>query len=188
MSTCRPLAFPRALLLARVAALTLLAAASCTHPAPPAEPSADGLLAVGTPAPDFSVLAHDGHTVELAKLRGHYVVLYFYPKDDTPGCTKEACSFRDAWAPLQDAGVVVLGVSAQDNASHAAFAEKYHLPFPLLPDDKGELAAKYHVPSTLGFDHRVTYLIDKDGSIAHVWPNVKPGGHAGEILTQIPTS
>jgi thioredoxin-dependent peroxiredoxin len=174
---------------ARAVALMLLGAASCAHSDPaPGPTTPDGLLAVGATAPDFAVIAHDGRTIELSKLRGHYVVLYFYPKDDTSGCTKEACSFRDSWAPLQDAGVVVLGVSTQDNASHAKFADKYHLPFPLLPDDHGELTGKYHVPTTLGLDHRVTYLIDKEGVIAHVWPSVKPGGHAGEILTQIPTS
>jgi peroxiredoxin Q/BCP len=144
-----------------------------------------GPLPVGAPAPTFAATAQDGQRVALADLRGRYVVLYFYPKDDTPGCTKEACSFRDAWAPLRDAGVIVLGVSEQDAASHAAFVEKYHLPFQLLVDDKGGLAAAYHVPVMMGFAHRTTYLIDKDGTIKRVWPDVKPEGHAGEILDAI---
>jgi thioredoxin-dependent peroxiredoxin len=143
------------------------------------------VLAVGTPAPAFKVVAHDGHTVTLGELKGKYVVLYFYPKDETAGCTKEACEFRDNWSKLQKLGVAVFGVSTQDNASHRAFAEKYKLPFPLLPDEKGELAAKYLVPVDGGKAKRTTYLIGKDGRIAHVWTNVNPVGHAGEILREI---
>jgi peroxiredoxin Q/BCP len=143
------------------------------------------LLAVGAVAPSFSAMAHDGHKVTLADLKGRYVVLYFYPKDDTPGCTKEACEFRDSWAKLQKSGVAVFGVSTQDNASHAAFAEKYHLPFPLLPDEKGEIAAAYGVPIVDGKARRVTYLIAKDGRIKHVWPDVVPVGHAADILARI---
>jgi peroxiredoxin Q/BCP len=144
------------------------------------------LLAVGSPAPNFTAVAHDGKTVDLSRLRGHYVVLYFYPKDETSGCTKEACEFRDSWAQLQKMGVEVFGVSTQNNRSHQAFAEKHKLPFSLLPDEKGELAAKYKVPVFLGFARRITYLIDKDGKIARVWPSVNPVGHSAEILAAIP--
>lgn len=144
------------------------------------------LLAVGTPAPDFSVVAHDGTRVHLSELKDRYVVLYFYPHDDTPGCTKEACDFRDSWDRLQQTGVAVFGVSTQDTQSHQAFAQKYNLPFPLLPDKNGEIAAKYHVRVVLGLTKRVTYLIGKDGRIAHVWPAVKPVGHAADILSHIP--
>jgi peroxiredoxin Q/BCP len=154
--------------------------AACAH-----KQSAGELLPVGAAAPDFAVTAHDGSRVALADLRGRWVALYFYPKDDTPGCTKEACGFRDAARPLADAGIVVLGVSEQDAASHAAFAQKYQLPFPLLPDEHGEIAAAYHVPTTLGFAKRVTYLIGTDGRIAHVWPSVTPTGHAQEILAAV---
>jgi peroxiredoxin Q/BCP len=143
------------------------------------------LLAVGAPAPAFTAVAHDGQKVDLATLKGKTVVLYFYPKDDTPGCTKEACDFRDNWSQLQKQGVVVLGVSTQGNASHKTFADKYRLPFPLLPDDKGEIAAKYKVPVEGGKAKRITYLIGKDGRVQHVWPQVNPVGHAGEILAQI---
>jgi peroxiredoxin Q/BCP len=146
-----------------------------------AEESAD-LLPVGTVAPDFTVLAHNGQTVSLSNLKGKQVALYFYPKDDTPGCTKEACELRDSWAALQKAGVAVYGVSTQDITSHKAFAEKFKLPFPLLPDEKGELAAKYKVPVVAGKAHRVTYLIGKDGKIKYVWPHVNPVGHAADIL------
>ena len=148
-------------------------------------PGAKELLPVGMPAPDFETTAHDGTHVSLSALRGRDVVLYFYPMDDTSGCTKEACDFRDAWARLQDAGVAVFGVSTQGNVSHAEFARKYHLPFPLLPDDQRELAGKYHVPLTMGLAHRVTYLIGKDGRIKSVWEKVAPVGHAAEILAAV---
>ena len=147
--------------------------------------AASALLPVGAPAPDFTSVAHDGEKVVLSKLKGKWVVLYFYPKDDTTGCTTEACDFRDNWSTLQKKGVAVYGVSTQDNTSHKAFAQKYNLPFPLLPDDKGEIAAKYKVPVVGGVARRITYLIGKDGKIAQVWPAVNPVGHAGEILAQI---
>jgi peroxiredoxin Q/BCP len=143
------------------------------------------LLPVGSPAPAFTAVAHDGQKVDLAALKGRYVVLYFYPMDDTPGCTKEACDFRDNWTKLQKQGVAVYGVSTQDNPSHKAFAAKYNLPFPLLPDPKGELAAKYKVPVSGGVARRITYLIGKDGKIARVWPAVTPVGHASEILAAL---
>jgi peroxiredoxin Q/BCP len=146
------------------------------------------LLPVGSPAPAVQAVAHDGEKFDLKKLKGHYVVLYFYPKDDTPGCTKEASDFRDSWDKLRKQGVMVFGVSTQDNDSHKAFADKYSLPFPLLPDPKGEIAAKYKVPVTNGYARRITYLIGKNGKIAHVWPQVNPVGHAGEILAEVPHS
>jgi peroxiredoxin Q/BCP len=158
-------------------------------PAPTQAPTpavaAPDLLPVGSPAPEFTAVAHDGKKVDLAKLKGKNVVLYFYPKDDTPGCTKEACDFRDAWSKLEKSGVVVYGVSTQDTTSHKAFAEKYKLPFSLIPDDKGELAAKYKVPVVDGKARRITYLIGKDGKIKHVWPKVMPVGHASEILAEV---
>lgn len=146
----------------------------------------EGLLTVGAPAPDFSVVAHDGTTVALSKLRGRWVVLYFYPRDDTPGCTKEACDFRDSSDELNRRGIVVLGVSTQNNAKHQKFAAKYNLPFQLLPDEKEAIAASYRVPVMLSFTKRVTYLIDPDGKVAKVWPSVTPVGHAREVLEAIP--
>jgi peroxiredoxin Q/BCP len=143
------------------------------------------LWPVGAAAPDFSAVTFDGHKVALGDLKGKYVVLYFYPKDDTPGCTKEACDFRDNWSKLQAAGVAVFGVSTQGNDSHKAFTDKYHLPFPLVPDEKGALAAKYGVPVVNGVSRRITYLIGKDGKIAHVWPSVNPVGHATEVMAAI---
>lgn len=149
-----------------------------------ADDAAPALLPVGSVAPDFTALAHDGRTITLSKLKGKQVVLYFYPKDDTPGCTVEACEMRDNWAALGKAGVVVFGVSTQDNVSHKAFAEKHKLPFALLPDEKGDLAARYKVPVVGGKARRITYLIGKDGRIKHVWPKVNPAGHAADILAQ----
>src|SRR5207237_1092977 len=109
---------------------------ACAKPGPAADrggavPGKDGLVAEGAVAPAFEGVTHDGQRISLAALRGRPVVLYFYPRDDTSGCTKEACEFRDAWARFKDAGATVIGVSTDDNQSHAAFAEKYHLPFPL---------------------------------------------------------
>ena len=173
-------------------AATALFSSACGHRDPPtAKPDGDAvntsidLLPVGAPAPDFSIVAHDGQPVDLAKLRGRYVVLYFYPHDDTPGCTKEACEFRDAWDDLKKAGVAVYGVSTQSTESHQAFAQKYNLPFPLLPDRDGAIAAKYHVRVFLGLTKRVTYLIGPDGRISYVWPAVKPVGHAADILSHV---
>lgn len=144
--------------------------------------AAPALLAPGAPAPTFSATAHDGSTVDLAKLRGRPVVLYFYPMDDTPGCTKEAWSFRDAWARYSKAGVTVIGVSTDDNKSHRSFAEKHQLPFRLVPDSDGRIAGLYGVPVTNGHASRITYLIDAKGKVAKVWPQVNPEGHADEIL------
>ena len=176
----KPYAFAGiAFLFAGVAAL----AAGAADPAP----AAPELLAVGTPAPPFTAVAHDGQKVDLAKLKGKHVVLFFYPKDDTPGCTKEACDFRDSWDKLQKAGIAAFGVSTQDNTSHKAFAEKYKLPVPLLPDEKGEIAQKYKVPVVDGKARRITYLIGKDGKIKHVWPKVTPVGHAQEVLAHVET-
>jgi len=169
-----------------------LARAAEPTPAPaplaPTPPPAPELLPVGAPAPSFTAMAHDGTKFDLAKLKGKYVVLYFYPKDDTTGCTKQACDIRDNWGKLQKAGVAVFGVSTQDNTSHKAFAEKYKLPFPLLPDDKGEIAAKYKVPVVDGKARRITYLIGKDGKVKHVWPKAPTVGQANEILAQIETT
>src|SRR4029078_8868567 len=114
---------------------------------------AGDLLPVGAPAPALTVTAPTGQKIELDKRKGKYVALYFYPMDDTSGCTKEANSFRDSWTDLQKQGVVVLGVSTQGVESHKALAAKYSLPFPLIPDEKGELAAKYKVSVTLGIAH-----------------------------------
>jgi thioredoxin-dependent peroxiredoxin len=147
-------------------------------------------LKVGELAPAFSAPTQTGETVSLADLRGKLVALYFYPKDDTPGCTTEACSFRDGWSALKKAGVVVLGVSTDPVKAHAKFAEKFNLPFPLLADEERKIVTAYGVWGEKVFmgrhyqgTHRVTFLIGGDGRIAAIWPQVKPEAHAEEVLS-----
>jgi peroxiredoxin Q/BCP len=171
---------------------TVLTLGACTKSEPsrdgtaaPAPPS--GLAQEGSPAPPIEVTAHTGEHVSLAALRGKPVVVYFYPKDDTPGCTKEACEFRDAWDKIQASGAVILGVSTQDATSHVAFADKYKLPFLLLPDPDGSIAKAYGVPLRMGMAKRVTFVIDSQGKIAKVFPDVNPTGHAAEIMAVLST-
>lgn len=149
-------------------------------------------LQEGDPAPPFRARAHDGKFVSLADFQGKPVVLYFYPKDDTPGCTKEACGFRDAYAQFQDAGAVVLGVSTDPEKSHQKFIEKFSLPFTLLADTEKQIVRDYGVWGEKSFmgrkymgTHRVTFLIGRDGRIARIWSQVKPEEHAGEVLEAI---
>jgi thioredoxin-dependent peroxiredoxin len=124
----------------------------------------------GDRAPDFALPDADGKDVRLADLRGKPVVLYFYPKDDTPGCTKEACSFRDQYQDFQDAGAVVIGVSSDSGESHRKFAEKYKLPFTLVSDRGGAVRKLYGVPATLGLlPGRVTFVIGPDGVVRKVF-------------------
>jgi peroxiredoxin Q/BCP len=145
----------------------------------------DKLLAVGDDAPDLQAVAQTGQAVNLKELRGKPVVVYFYPRDDTPGCTVEAQGLRDEWSALQATGAVVIGVSTDANESHKAFAEKHQLPFLLLPDPDGKIAAQFGVPVTLGFAKRVTFVIDAQGKIAKVFPSVQPKGHAQEVLAAL---
>jgi peroxiredoxin Q/BCP len=141
-------------------------------------------LAVGTDAPAFTAKDTNGNTISLSDFAGKTVVLYFYPKDDTPGCTKQACSFRDAQADYQGKDVVILGVSADDEASHQAFTEKYNLNFPLLADTDGILIKAYDVDKG-GYAKRVTYVIDGNGKITHVDENVNTSSHASDILAAL---
>jgi thioredoxin-dependent peroxiredoxin len=141
-------------------------------------------------APDFSLVDENGVTRKLSDYLGKNVVLYFYPKDDTPGCTTEACSFRDDYSDYEKAGVVILGVSADSPKSHAKFKEKYHLPFTLLADEKHDVCEIYGVWSKkkmMGKEFfgilRTTFLITKDGKVKKVFENVKPAGHSKEILS-----
>ena len=141
-------------------------------------------LAVGTDAPAFTTKDTNGNTVSLSDFAGKTVVLYFYPKDDTPGCTKQACSFRDAQADYQGKDVVVLGVSADDEASHQAFTAKYNLNFPLLADTDKSLIKAYDVDGG-GYAKRVTYVIDGNGKITHVDASVNTGTHASDVLAAL---
>jgi thioredoxin-dependent peroxiredoxin len=158
-------------------------AATVAAPAPaPLSADAPNLLTVGAPAPTIETQAHNGQKVSLAELKGRPVIVYFYPKDDTPGCTVEAQEIRDSFADLGKANAVVLGVSTQDNTSHRAFASKYGLPFMLLPDEDHAIAKAFGVPVKNGYAKRVTFVIDKQGKIAKVFPEVNPKGHSEEIL------
>ncbi|SRR5579871_4972269 len=141
-------------------------------------------LQEGSPAPDFSLKATDGSTVSLSQYKGKKnVVLYFYPKDDTPGCTKEACSFRDDISQITAKDAVVLGVSVDDNDSHKAFTEKFHLNFPLLSDMGGAVSKAYDAfRPEKGNSARVTAVIDKEGKIKKLFPQVNPEGHSLEVL------
>ncbi len=135
-------------------------------------------------AENFSLHDQNNTTHTLKQYQGSWVVLYFYPKDDTPGCTIEACTFRDSLAELQKRGVVILGVSKDSVASHKKFAEKYHLNFPILSDESKEVIKAYDAQGPLG-TRRMTYLIDPKGEITKVYKNVNPTIHAGEILRDL---
>jgi peroxiredoxin Q/BCP len=146
-------------------------------------------LKVGDVAPEFAVPQTDGSVIRLSQLRGKHVILYFYPKDDTPGCTKEACAFRDAYAQFQKKGALIFGASTDPLKAHVKFTDKFTLPFPLLSDEKKELVEAYGVWGEKSFmgrkymgTHRVTFHIGPDGTIAHIWPEVKPEEHAAEVL------
>jgi thioredoxin-dependent peroxiredoxin len=141
-------------------------------------------LTAGTPAPAFTTQDDTGATVSLGDFKGKTVVLYFYPKDDTPGCTKEACSFRDAHDDYQGKDVVVLGVSMDDQASHQAFKEKYSLPFTLLVDTDGALTKAFDVDGG-GYSKRVTYVIDGNGVISQVIDSVQTATHATDIMATL---
>jgi thioredoxin-dependent peroxiredoxin len=141
-------------------------------------------LAVGTDAPAFTAKDTNGNTVSLSDFAGKTVVLYFYPKDDTPGCTKQACSFRDAQSKYEGKDVVVLGVSADDETSHQAFTQKYNLNFPLLADSDKSLITAFDVDGG-GYAKRVTYVIDPSGKIIHVDASVNTTTHAEDILATL---
>lgn len=154
-------------------------------PAAPAQPAPGELLAVGASVPRVSGTAHTGEKVDLGALEGRPAVVYFYPKDDTPGCTVEAQEIRDLWTELQGTGAVVIGVSTDDTTSHQAFADKHALPFLLLPDTDHRVAKAFGVPLENGRARRVTFVIDKSGKVAKVFPEVKPRGHARELLATL---
>jgi peroxiredoxin Q/BCP len=146
----------------------------------------------GKPAPDFELSTDNGARVKLSSLRGKPVVLYFYPKDDTPGCTTQACGIRDAYADFRERGAVVLGVSPDDEASHVKFKEKYSLPFTLLADPEHRVAEQYGVwkernmygKKSMGIE-RSTFVIDADGNVAKVMRRVKPDTHAADVLATL---
>lgn len=141
-------------------------------------------LTAGTAAPAFTTKDTNGNTVSLADYAGKTVVLYFYPKDDTPGCTKEACSFRDNYSAYQGKDIVVFGVSGDDEGSHQDFTSKFNLPFPLLADVDHSLMKAYNVDGG-GYAQRVTYVINGQGQIDKVYTSVNTDTHATDILADL---
>ncbi len=150
------------------------------------------MLDIGKPAPSFTLLDQKEQERSLTEFKGKWVVLYFYPKDDTPGCTKEACMIAEVYGEFASLGAVVLGVSADSPASHRTFIEKYKLPFTLLSDPKTEMIKSYGAwkrkllfgRKFLGIQ-RMTYLIDTEGNVARVYPNVDPASHALQLLNDL---
>ena len=144
-----------------------------------------GLLPVGSAAPALAGVDQDGKTHALQETLGAPTVVYFYPKDETPGCTKEACASRDVWKQYEAAGVKLFGVSRDTAAAHQAFAGKHKLTFPLISDESGEWAKAFGVGTTLGMYQRVTFLLGRDGKVRKVYDNVNPGIHALDVLKDI---
>ena len=160
-----------------LAAAAMLLGLSCAWAALPA---------TGAPAPAFSLADQSGKTRTLAEFRGKWVVLYFYPKDDTPGCTEEACKFRDDMFTLEQLGAQVIGVSLDDSASHAQFAKKYSLPFPLLADPSGAVTGSYGaLPPGGRYAKRYTFLIDPAGKVAKVYTSVETSRHSAEVIEDL---
>ncbi|HSM71283.1 MAG TPA: thioredoxin-dependent thiol peroxidase [Anaerolineales bacterium] len=146
-------------------------------------------ISAGIPAPDFELLDDTNTPRKLSEFRGKNVVLYFYPNDDTPGCTKEACNFRDDYSAYEEAGITILGVSANSVESHVKFKKKYALPFPLLVDEGHKVSDLYGVwgpKKFMGREYegilRTTFLIDGNGNIIKVFENVRPAEHSAEVL------
>jgi thioredoxin-dependent peroxiredoxin len=160
----------------------VLASAAPSAPVASPAPAVDDL--VGKPAPDFTATAQDGTPVHLAALKGKRVVLYFYPKDETPGCTKEACSFRDAWQELSTTGAVLIGISADTGASHKDFAAHHKLPFWLVSDPDGKIGAAYGVPFRV-YHQRQTILVGADGNVFKTYRQVDVTVHAKQILDDL---
>jgi peroxiredoxin Q/BCP len=153
-------------------------------PASSAATPGDADPLVGKPAPDFTTTAQDGTSVHIAALTGKPIVIYFYPKDETPGCTKEACSFRDAWKDLAKTGAVLVGVSADGLDSHKAFVAHWKLPFLLVSDPDGSIAKKYVVPFE-GMHKRQTVVIGADGNVRKVYRKVDVTVHAQQVLADL---
>ena len=150
------------------------------------------MIEEGKPAPDFELSSDAGETIRLSELRGKPVVLYFYPKDDTPGCTTQACGIRDAYGEFEQEGAVVLGVSPDDERSHAKFRKKYELPFALLADTDHQVAEQYGVWGEKRYMGRTylgvkrwTFVIDENGNVKKVFSDVKPADHANDVLAAL---
>jgi thioredoxin-dependent peroxiredoxin len=164
-----------------LAAMALLVVACATR----RPDGGTGLVPAGTAAPDFAARDAQGKVVRLSAFAGSPRVVYFYPKDETPGCTKEACAFRDAYEKYRARGVEIFGVSHDSQASHDAFRAAHRLPFPLAADEDGSVQRAYGVPSRLGYAARVSFLVGRDGKVEHVFDKVDPVVHADEVLALV---
>jgi peroxiredoxin Q/BCP len=174
------------ILLGGLALAAILAAVGLSACGPVKRPDGGtGLLPMGASAPDVEGRDATGKAIRLSDVRGHAAVVYFYPKDGTPGCTHEACAFRDAFQRYQTRGVAIFGVSRDSDESHKGFLAEESLPFPLVSDADGRIDRAYGVPNVLGMSKRVTFLIGPDGKVARVWPDVDPAVHAEEVLAAV---
>lgn len=176
-----PMRSPR-LVLSSLLSLSFVVACSGSCGSTQSPAARTSLVTAGEAAPAFSAQDQDGRTRTLAEFQGRAVVLYFYPRDATPGCTREACAFRDAWDRLSATGAQVIGVSTDDVASHRSFATEHRLQFPLLADVDATIVQAYGVGTRMGMAERVTVLIGRDGRVSHVFPNVDPAVHVNEVL------
>lgn len=165
------------------AAVWVAAMGACSTPQRP--DGGRGLLDVGVVAPSLSGVDQDGKSRTIAEAHGKYLLVFFYPKDGTPGCTAEACAFRDAWDSYRASDVMIYGVSADDQASHKEFAAEHQLGFPLIADDQGSWQAAFGVSSFLGMAQRVSFLVGPDGRIVARYPDVDPGVHATQVLAEV---
>lgn len=149
-------------------------------------PSRTALLAVGDAAPSFTASTHDGRRIESnGAARARALVVYFYPRDETPGCTREACSFRDASRAFDEAGADIVGVSTDTKEAHEGFARHHQLPFGLIADPRGQLAAAFGLDASGGYAPRVTFVIGRDGRVAQVFPSVTVDGHSDAVLAAV---
>lgn len=187
LSSCCVVVVSLSIAACRDAPRTEPGAATTANAAPgaPAAPAAPGEVTVGKPPPDFTAKDHNGADLKLSALKGKPVVVYFYPKDETTGCTKEAKDFRDAWTDLEKSGVVVIGISTDSVESHKAFAKNHDLPFHLISDDGGAIAKSFGVPNRVGFLSRQTFVIGADGNVKKIYRDVDVSKHASEVLADV---
>ncbi len=164
---------------------TTTAASSSAATTATTAPASTGEVEVGKPTPAFSLTASDGTKIDSAAMKGKPIVLYFYPKDETPGCTTEACSFRDAWDKLAKSGVIMVGVSTDTDDSHKAFSAHHKLPFHLVSDPDGKLAKLFSVPLSGTFMSRQTIVIGADGNVKKIYRTVDVTKHAAEISADL---
>jgi len=167
-----------------LSALVLLCVVGCGG-APARPDGGHGMLRAGDVVPPVSGVDQDGRLVRTTDARGHWLVVFFYPKDGSPGCTAEACAFRDAWSEYESVGARVLGVSVDDQATHLAFARDHQLPFPLVADTTGAWGRAFGVGEGVLGHPRVTFVVDARGRVFRAYPNVDPGVHAREIVAAL---